>query len=428
MRYRTKALSLAMLFSLSHTAVAEELNVWIRASNDSKVIYQKLADSFEQQTGISIKYFNAVTDFDQRLARAATGNALPDVVFNDAIVVGQMVQLGIVDEIDPKKLKHGADVYEAAWKSTQLPDGKFYGVPTSAHTYALFIRQDWLDKLGMKAPTTWDELKKVAHAFTFNDPDGNGKNDTYGFVMPLATTRGYASSFSSSYLWQAGGNYLVATQPGKFKAALDSKEAVTAMTFMRSMVCEGVSQPGAINQTTADANTSYRSGQGGMYSSGPYHIALFDKDPGKAAYTVVPPPAGPGGTTSMAEGTTAFLMKTSQHKAAAMKFLEFMISPEGQEIGMAVQSSSMPVVRLPVNKKLAIADYHPDPKWAVFAETYAKDGRYMPQIPNWIPVRQITADGFNKIYADCNSDISGLLKGINGKVNEELKRQNAWAE
>ncbi|VFS60487.1 maltose ABC transporter periplasmic protein [Kluyvera cryocrescens] len=96
----------------------EQLDVWIRASNDSKVIYQKLADQFQKETGISIKYFNAVTDFDQRLARAATGGALPDVVFNDAIIVGQMVQLGIVDEIKPGELKGGSDVYEAAWKST----------------------------------------------------------------------------------------------------------------------------------------------------------------------------------------------------------------------------------------------------------------------------------------------------------------------
>ena len=426
MQFKTKALGLALLISLSHNAFSEELDVWIRASNDSKVIYQQLADQFKKETGISIKYFNAVTDFDQRLARAATGNALPDVVFNDAIIVGQMVQLGIVDEIKPGELKGGGDVYEAAWKSTQLPDGKYYGVPTSAHTYALFIRQDWLNKLNLKAPTTWEELKNVAKAFTHDDPDGNGKNDTYGFTMPLATTRGYASSFSSSYLWQAGANYLVATQPGKFKAALDSKEMVTAMTFMRGMVCEGLAQPGAINHTTADANTSFRSGQTGMYSSGPYHIALFDKDPGKQTYTVVP--AGPGGAISMAEGTTAFLMKTSQHKAAAKRFLEFLISPEGQKIGMATDSTSMPIVRLPINKTLNIKDYHDDPRWEVFAETYAKEGRYMPQIPNWIPVRQITADGFNKIYASCDGDIPAVLKEINGKVNEELKRQNAWAE
>ena len=121
MQFKTKALGLALLISLSHNAFSEELDVWIRASNDSKVIYQQLADQFKKETGISIKYFNAVTDFDQRLARAATGNALPDVVFNDAIIVGQMVQLGIVDEIKPGELKGGGDVYEAAWKSTQLP-------------------------------------------------------------------------------------------------------------------------------------------------------------------------------------------------------------------------------------------------------------------------------------------------------------------
>ena len=200
------------------------------------------------------------------------------------------------------------------------------------------------------------------------------------------------------------------------------------MAFMRTMVCEGLAQPGAINHTTADANTSFRSGQTGMYSSGPYHIALFDKDPGKQTYTVVPPPAGPGGAISMAEGTTAFLMKTSPRKSTAKKFLEFLISPEGQKIGMAVDSTSMPIVRLPVNKTLNIKDYHDDPRWEVFAETYAKEGRYMPQIPNWIPVRQITADGFNKIYASCDGDIPAVLKEINDKVNEELKRQNAWAE
>ncbi|WJH36557.1 extracellular solute-binding protein [Paenibacillus sp. CC-CFT747] len=44
-----------------------------------------------------------------------------------------------------------------------------------------YIRQDWLDKLGLKAPTTYDEYVNVLKAFTNNDPDGNGKKDTYGF-------------------------------------------------------------------------------------------------------------------------------------------------------------------------------------------------------------------------------------------------------
>jgi hypothetical protein len=39
-----------------------------------------------------------------------------------------------------------------------------------------------LDKLGLKIPTTYDEYYNVLKAFTFNDPDGNGKQDTYGFT------------------------------------------------------------------------------------------------------------------------------------------------------------------------------------------------------------------------------------------------------
>ncbi len=44
----------------------------------------------------------------------------------------------------------------------------------------LLIRQDWLDNLGLAVPTTLDELKEVLRAFTEDDPDGNGQNDTYG--------------------------------------------------------------------------------------------------------------------------------------------------------------------------------------------------------------------------------------------------------
>src|SRR5205085_1615698 len=61
--------------------------------------------------------------------------------------------------------------------------GKAYGLqePATAQLYkrlSLVVRQDWLDKLGLKAPTTLDEFYDVAKAFTEKDPDGNGKNDT----------------------------------------------------------------------------------------------------------------------------------------------------------------------------------------------------------------------------------------------------------
>jgi putative aldouronate transport system substrate-binding protein len=46
------------------------------------------------------------------------------------------------------------------------------------------IRKDWLDKLGLKVPTTLEEFNNVLDKFANNDPDGNGVNDTTGMVVP----------------------------------------------------------------------------------------------------------------------------------------------------------------------------------------------------------------------------------------------------
>ena len=45
----------------------------------------------------------------------------------------------------------------------------------------LWIRKDWLDNLGLAVPTTLDELEDCLYKFTFDDPDGNGVDDTYGW-------------------------------------------------------------------------------------------------------------------------------------------------------------------------------------------------------------------------------------------------------
>ncbi len=428
MKIKTLLLFTSLALGVSNLHAAETLQVWIRASNDSKNIYKKEAETFEAKTGIKIEYFNATTDFEQRLARAAAGNALPDLIFNDAAAIGQFVQLGIVDEINPKNIAGSEDIYDTAWDSTRYIDGKYYGVPTSAQTFALFVRKDWREKLGLEQPKTWQDISTLAHAFTFKDPDGNGKDDTYGFILPGSTTRGYASWFISAYLWQAGGDFIRPAGEGKFKASLNEPAAVETLSFMRGMVCDKVVQPGAINATTADAIPSFRSGQSGLFFSGPYHIALFDKDPGKELFEVVLPPAGPKGQATLAEGTTVFMMKGSKNKEAAQKFIEFMISPEGQKIGMGMGSNNIPVVRLSINKQVDTKAVYNDPRWAMFADLYVEHGRYIPQVPNWTPIRQITADGFNRILASCDSDIAAELKTVNEKVDAELDKQKVLGQ
>lgn len=66
-------------------------------------------------------------------------------------------------------------------------DGKILALPNFEDPFMsaqiLWLRKDWLDKLKLGVPQTMDELERVAEAFVNQDPDGNGKKDTYGIAF-----------------------------------------------------------------------------------------------------------------------------------------------------------------------------------------------------------------------------------------------------
>ncbi|MDO5416095.1 MAG: extracellular solute-binding protein [Lachnospiraceae bacterium] len=65
-------------------------------------------------------------------------------------------------------------------KALTAPDGNIYMlnyVPDGEAGRAYFLRQDWLDKLGLSMPTTFEELETVLYAFRDGDPNGNGQKD-----------------------------------------------------------------------------------------------------------------------------------------------------------------------------------------------------------------------------------------------------------
>ena len=48
-------------------------------------------------------------------------------------------------------------------------------------SHIMYIRQGWMDQVGVDSlPTTMDEYHDLATKFTFEDPDNNGEDDTYG--------------------------------------------------------------------------------------------------------------------------------------------------------------------------------------------------------------------------------------------------------
>ncbi|MEZ0113409.1 multiple sugar transport system substrate-binding protein [Catenulispora sp. EB89] len=407
-----------------NAAATGTLNVWIRGAGDSPKAYQKIFDAFTAQTGIKVSIGKAtLTDFETALTAAASAHQLPDVVIDDAAQMGNFVSQGIVLPIDKTKFTGADQLTDQAWASATDLKGQTYAVPFSAQANVLLVRKDWLDKLGLQPPKTWDDLAKVAQAFTTQDPDGDGKNDTYGLAVPGSTSRGYTSWFWSSFLYSAGGDYLKANA-GKFTATLNTPQAVSSAQFLEDQVCKNKDvQPSALGDDTTAANKAFQTGVAGMYLTGPYAYATMDATAVKGKYIAIAPPTGPTGTAgTLAEGTDIFTMADSKQDEVT-KLEEFMVTPAAQKIGMTAIPSAT-VVRLPVNKTVDASVVHGnDPRWQLAQQVYATSGHYeYDNAPNWTQLRQKMSDDLNKLLSSCGSVQTGL-DSMNSDVASLLKQQ-----
>jgi putative aldouronate transport system substrate-binding protein len=126
--------------------------------------------------------------FESELTTMAAASRMPDlIVIDDSRLLFNLYDQGVfIDDWSPYKtsmpntFKNMGDLGLRYYER----NGKLTCVTTRGgdQYWAWLIRKDWLDKLGLKMPATIDELLAVGKAFTFNDPDGNGRNDTYGFT------------------------------------------------------------------------------------------------------------------------------------------------------------------------------------------------------------------------------------------------------
>jgi len=160
---------------------------------------------------------------------------MPDIFETNAqTYLPQLVAGNLVAALDTALAKYGKDIVGNARDghlAFGLYGGKQYAIPGSYSLkyFAQNIRIDWLEKLGLKVPVTMDEFRAVARAFTFNDPDGNGKADTYGLALTKGLWGGFASvgAFFNAYhaypgIWvkDAKGKLVFGTVQPEMKAAL----------------------------------------------------------------------------------------------------------------------------------------------------------------------------------------------------------------
>ncbi|WP_274651833.1 extracellular solute-binding protein [Paenibacillus humicola] len=178
---------------------------------------------FEKRTGtkLDITWVSPNSWSDKQNVVLASGD-MPDLMKVSDMTNPQMLQLvrqGAFWDLTPylKDYPNLMSYPKEIWDKTKI-DGKNYIIPSvrpleGASYFA--IRKDWLDNLHLKMPETLDDFYNVLKAFTQDDPDKDGKNDTYGY-----TGKGYNEIINvfneSNGKWKAVDGKLVDTdlEPG----------------------------------------------------------------------------------------------------------------------------------------------------------------------------------------------------------------------
>lgn len=115
--------------------------------------------------------------------------------------------------------------------------GHLYGLPRSRDLgrNACAYRQDWADNLGLGHPETIDDLYDMAVQFTNNDPDGNGKNDTYAFALD-----GWTGQWNIMLPWFGVHNVWGLDENGELEYYATQEEYKTALKAFRQWYSEGL--------------------------------------------------------------------------------------------------------------------------------------------------------------------------------------------
>lgn len=128
-----------------------------------------------------------INNYNDRLQIVMASGDYPDLVYVWSIDKNyeQWASDGILQPLDDKISKYPnlmSNLTKDMWEVARTTGTKkIHGVPKAnkVNRWGYIANQLWLDKLGIKAPSTTDELYEAAKAVAEKDPDGNGKADTF---------------------------------------------------------------------------------------------------------------------------------------------------------------------------------------------------------------------------------------------------------
>lgn len=288
------------------------------------------------------------TEFSSKYGIIIASGEYPDISrlgsFEFQKYAGQDVFLDLAPLLSDNAPNLMKNVKPEEWDLVRY-QGKQYAAPylNKAGKYTQMIRQDWLDNLGLKMPTTLEEFENVVKQFTVNDPDKNGKNDTYGIGgyggWSTAMTNEFAPIFGA-YGMQVNYNYV---KDDKVYPAMISDEYKAAIEYITKLWSEKLIDPEIFTIKGDQASQKLAQSKSGTattwWSVAPQTLI------GQLKMEAITPTVkwnpiqglkGPDGKSGMPSqgviGGTVSISSECEHPVETLKLVDYLNSNEGFEL------------------------------------------------------------------------------------------------
>ncbi|TFB56698.1 sugar ABC transporter substrate-binding protein [Cryobacterium tagatosivorans] len=295
-------------------------------------------------------------------------------------------QLAPLDDVLTSDFREGFNqkVLEAG-----VYEGKTYGLPVAVSARLLFYRTDVLEKAGLSAPKTWDDLMEAATE-TANPPE------LYGLGVPASGIE--VDTFFNYFLYNNGGDIL----DSDGKSMLSEPESVEALEFLTDLVKSGGSQPEPSGFTREQVIENFKAGQLAMYPTGPWLTAMIKADNPSLEFDAVPFPTNDGKEQQTVSVTDSLGMSASgAHQAEAWKFIEFMYQPKYRQVFDETEGM------LPELNAVAESAYYQTPEYKPFIDALST-AKFQPQHPKFEQIQQIETVAIQKALSGLASPQEAL--------------------
>ncbi|RKN70681.1 extracellular solute-binding protein [Paenibacillus ginsengarvi] len=230
-----------------------------------------------EKYGIKVKtnWYVPSTEYEKKTNLMIASGDIPNFFaatpqqFRQLYEAGQLEDMTkIYNDYAPESIKKVMQqAGDTVLKSATL-DGKLMAIPWSGVAKEgpaiLWIRKDWKEKLKLPDPKTIDDLVAIADAFTKKDPDGNGKDDTFGLAMDkeLGLAAGFMNGFG------AYPDFWLKDSSGSLAYSEIQPQMKQALTKLNEMYKAGHFDPEFIVKDPNKVNESIGGGKIGMMIGG----------------------------------------------------------------------------------------------------------------------------------------------------------------